>query len=309
MNPLLTRHLYGSVRRNRFFWLLSAYLLGLGLLTLLFSGLIFSDIWGNGQGYRLSMFTLFTQGRVLYWFSSVLLLFTALLLAPLNALGALAGEREQRTLDLLRLTTLRSRDIVLGKLGAALTTGALYILAPLPLLMFGYWLGGVGVTELLLTLLLFVVTMFSSTAWALFLSTIARRTIAAVLIFYGTHLALIPLLASAAGLLATLLSAWQSNMAIEPQAFWLEALLQYGWVLLTALHPLSAAIAAETLWLDQGSWFFLRFEVGRYILDRGPITLGMLTLPSPWLPHILLMLLQALFWLWLTMRQLAKPER
>ena len=40
MNPILIRHLYSSVRRNRFFWLLALYLLGIGLLTLLFALII-----------------------------------------------------------------------------------------------------------------------------------------------------------------------------------------------------------------------------------------------------------------------------
>ncbi|HSQ40066.1 MAG TPA: hypothetical protein VLM78_07880, partial [Anaerolineales bacterium] len=95
MNPILIRHLYGSVRRNRFFWFLSLYLLSIGGLALFFALVIAIPIFGNNS--TTSMLNIFTGGRTLYWFSGVILILTANLLVPVTALGALAGERENRT--------------------------------------------------------------------------------------------------------------------------------------------------------------------------------------------------------------------
>jgi len=304
MNPLLIRHLYGSARRNRFFILLTLYLLAVGLITTLFVTLILSD-WVTGMN-RVSMQEIFSGGRALYWFSSVILLISAILLAPINALGAFSSEREHRTLDLLRVTTLTPRALVLGKMTAACLSGGLYLLAPLPLLMFGYWLGGVTTTELILTLLFLTVTLLNSIAWGLFVSSLTRKTIAAVLIFYGISLAIAPF----TGLLLTLLSTFVYSISVIPlQPVWIEVLLQHGWVLLTALHPLAAAIATEGIWVDQGSWFVGTFELERYIAaQKMPVNLGNVTLPSPWIPHLCLSLLTTGLLVWQTIRRMRRPE-
>ena len=124
-----------------------------------------------------------------------------MLLVPVNALGAIAGERENRTLELLVTTTLRPRAVILGKVGASLLTGSLYILAPFPLLMIGFWLGGVTTTELLLTLLFLVLTMTLNVVWAVYLSTWVRKTIAAVIMFYVVNLGVLPVIALVIGAL------------------------------------------------------------------------------------------------------------
>ncbi len=311
MNPLLVRHLYGSTRKSRFFWFLSLYLLVIGLLAVLIL-LTTSTSLVSDTEQRVSMFSLFMQGRILYWFSSVILLITAWLLAPTSALGSVAGEREQRTLDLLRLTTLPSHSLILGKMGAALTTGALYILAPLPLLMSGYWLGGVSPIELGLTFLVILVTMLSKTAWAIYLSTRARRALTAVLIFYGVALATLPLIGLVAILFNAFLQYWSYKTPTLPiQPLWIESIAQHGWVLLTGLHPLTAAIVSEGMWLDQGSWSLLNFPVSRRVTTNAGIihsTLGTATLPSPWISYTVLMLILTA---WLTrsaIKHLERPE-
>ncbi len=304
MNPLLARHLYGSARKNRFFVFLTLYLLGISLLTLLFVGMLLIDLlFGNG---RVSMDSIFASGRALYWFSSILLLLSTMLLAPINALGALASEREQRTLDLLRVTTLSPQAIVLGKLFAACLTGGLYLLSPLPLLMLGYWLGGVQTPELVITLAFLVMTLFSSTAWALFISSLTRKTIIAVFLFYGLTLAVIPI----GGVLLAVLQALVYAPVIPAQPFWIEVLMQHGWIVLTALHPLSAAIATESLWSSQGTWFMATLPVERYIESLGTtVSLGTVTLPSPWIPNLCLSLLITVLLLWWTTHRMAQPDR
>ncbi len=311
MNPLLIRHLYSSARRNRFFWLLTLYLLGIGLLMVFFL-LVTSlpTLFGENENATLSMLDLFAQGRAIYWFSSVMLLLTANILTPLNALGALAGERENRTLDLLITTTLRPRDIVLGKISAALLTGAIYILAPLPLLMTGFWLGGVSTIELLLTFLLLILTMVLSISWAMYISSLVRKTIAAVLLFYGINLGLLPILAVVVTLMVGFYESSRYLPTLPILPFWIEAIIQYGWVILTGLHPMSAAIATEALGLDQGTWFLLKFPVERFDPAKGStVFLGTATLPSPWIIYTFSAVLTITLLLWMTTRRLGKPER
>lgn len=309
MNPLLSRHLYSSARRNRFFILLSLYLLGIAVLMGLFA-LTTSLPMMFENAALISMLDLFMMGRSLYWFSSIILLLTASLLVPINALGAISGERENRTLPLLVTTTLKPRSIVLGKVGAALLTGGVYILAPFPLLMLGFWLGGVTVTELLLTLLFLILTMTLSLSWAIFISGRVRKTLAGVLNYYVLNVVLLPVLVGvsiAAIALFVALRYADADMTTIPT--WLMITVQHGWVVLTGFHPLSAAIATEVLGLEYGSWGLLTLPVDMFVsssMTTSPLTI---TLPSPWITFTISSLGMVALLLPLTIRRLAKPER
>ncbi|MFN2109370.1 MAG: ABC transporter permease subunit [Anaerolineae bacterium] len=312
MNPILIRHLYGSVRRKRFFWFLSLYLLGIGLLALFVAAVAGIPLFFSGTSQTnttFSMLDLFTGGRMIYWFSGVILILTSSLLVPISALGAFAGERENRTLDLLITTTLKVRSIVLGKLGSALLTGAIYVLAPLPLLMTGFWLGGVTTTELGITLLFLVLAMLSGVSSALLISAFLKRTIAAVLIFYGLTLASAPVITILATATAGLADAWKYSALLDVQPFWIEALVQYGWVILAGLHPLTAAIVTEAMGFEQNSWLLLHFTVERYSPSAAGTTLGTLTLPSPWITYTLFTLIATAIMLRITAWRLKRPER
>lgn len=309
-NPLLIRHLYGAVRRNRLFLLLTLYLITVSAVTLLFmAAATASSLSGPGSESRFSLRDLFVQGQTLFWDSSLLLLVTAWLLTPISALGAIAGEYEQRTLDLLRTTTLSSLNIVLGKLGGALIHGALYLLAPFPLLMLGYWLGGVHFAELGMTILFLLVTMLVNIAEALWLSSLTRKTLTAVFLFYG--LALGTLLG--VGFCEIILSAIPSALSYNTlplQPFWVEVLLQHGWILVSALHPLTAALLSQSLALQHGSWLLVTLPVERSNYNLGStIPLGNVTLPLPWISYIFLALLLTSVLIWRTARRLSRPAR
>ncbi len=309
MNPLLVRHLYGSVRRHRFFWLLTLYLLGVGILTLSFTLItaLSTIITRFDQTVTISMLDLFIQGRVLYWFSSVLLILTASQLVPIGALGSLAGERDNRTLDLLVTTTLRSRDIIFGKLGAALLTGMVYLLAPLPLLMTGFWMGGVMPIELALTVVFLLVTMLVKISWALFLSSLVNKSIVAVLIFFGLNFAAIPVFFTGAAVFGTFYDAWYYSTTISLPV-WLNGLIQYSWVILSMLNPIAAAGVTQAFGLEEGTWLILRLPV-RQAYGMGGATLGTLYLPSPWIVYTLLSLAATIFFLFFCIQHLNKPAR
>ncbi len=305
LNPILERHLQRTARSNLVFWLLGLYLLAVLLLTLLVSGLPFIATWEATRGY--SMSDIHQAGRLLFHFSSFLLLLALLVLTPINALGSLAAEHEGRTLELLRLTTLSARSIVWGKLGAALAGSSLYLLAPIPLLLLGFWLGGVGYNELLVTLFFLLVTLLATSTLALFISSLVRKTIAAVLLYYGLQIAALPVL----GLVILLfqgLNSWinYGGGGDLPRA--LRAALLHGWVGLAALHPLTAGVISQVLWYDQDSWLLLDFNVPP---STGTTIHGVttLTLPSPWIPYTLLVLGFSAFLLWRTARRLERPER
>ncbi|MBN1260346.1 MAG: hypothetical protein JXB35_06655 [Anaerolineae bacterium] len=302
MNPIFRRHLHRVVRRPRFFWLLSAYLALTALSSLLFVGFSIA-----GQPFlppaQVSMLHLYRGGRTLFWATSVLLLTACTLLIPVHAIAAISAERERHTFDLLLTTGLQPRAIILGKWSAALTTGLVYLVAPLPLTLLGYWLGAVTAAEIAVTLVFLIANAVASTAWAVFLSTRCRRTVTAVLIFYGVALIPLPLIGITAVLVGGVTSSWLYTFG-PTQSMGLAALIEYGWVFLTSLHPLTTAIASEVLWLEQGSWGLLAFTLSRTTLSPPPT----ITLPSPWIIHVVLTLGTAAAFLLLATRRVARPE-
>lgn len=70
-------------------------------------------------------------------------LFAVLFVTPAYTAGAIAEEKQRRTLDFLLATDLSSHEIVLGMLAARLANLSLLILTGLPVLGFLQFLGGV----------------------------------------------------------------------------------------------------------------------------------------------------------------------
>lgn len=111
--------------------------------------------------------------------------------APGLTAGAIAGERERQTLDLLLVTHMTPLQVVLGKLGAALAFTMLLMLASLPVYSILFLLGGISLYRMLLTVIIYVVTVLLLGAIGLYFSALFKRTQAAVVAAYGTSFGLI----------------------------------------------------------------------------------------------------------------------
>jgi ABC-type Na+ efflux pump permease subunit len=107
----------------------------------------------------------------------------ALMLTPQWAADAITGEKERRTLPFLLLTTLPSREIVLGKLAARLAQLLLFVLAGLPILCFIQFLGGVEPLLVLVGSAALVATVLSLGCLSVLCSVYARTTKAATQLF------------------------------------------------------------------------------------------------------------------------------
>jgi ABC-type transport system involved in multi-copper enzyme maturation permease subunit len=309
VNPLLTKHLLSSLRKNRFFWLLSAYLLGVGILTASFTATpLLPALFGGSTSY--SMIEIMALGRNIFRASGILLMLAAGLLVPLSTLGAVSGEREHHTFDLLVITKLKPWNIVWGKMLSACFTGFIYLCAPLPLVLASYWLGGVSFWELGILLLIVVVVMFFSCSLAMFFSSIVRKTISAIVAYYILHIGALPILLIITILLGNSYSGFsQTQHAYMGHSLFLATLVQYGWVLLSSLHPLSAVIASEVLGMEQKSWFLLTFDVNQYDPTRNIVSLwARVQLPSPWIPYCLLALFASVFLLWQTTKCISRLD-
>ena len=136
-----------------------------------------------------------SAGPVLGRFLVEGLLFFVLLLVlfvgPGYAAAQISGERERRTLTLLQVTLLRPVQIVLGKLGAAVAWLSLLVLAAVPLGAVAFFLGGIGIVDLLRSGVLLVVIGVSIAGIGLGISSLTRKTTGSIVLTYGLVLMLV----------------------------------------------------------------------------------------------------------------------
>jgi ABC-type transport system involved in multi-copper enzyme maturation permease subunit len=111
------------------------------------------------------------------------------LFTPAVAAGALSGERERQTLDVLVVSSLTPFAIVWGKLVASVAFILLLVTAALPLFATVFLFGGIDFGAFVVSQLLIVATALAIAAVSVFFSTVFRRTLTATVFAYGSTLA------------------------------------------------------------------------------------------------------------------------
>ena len=190
-NPVLKREVVERWRSRRAPMTLTIYLAVLGgIMYLLYrAGIaVLRSQFGFGfdpatAGPALGRFLV--EG--LFFFVLLLVLFVG----PGYAAAQISGERERKTLTLLQVTLLRPISIVLGKLGAATAWLTLLVVAAVPLGAVAFFLGGIGITDLLRGGFMLVVIAVSVAAIGLGISSMTRRTTGSIVLTYGAVLTLV----------------------------------------------------------------------------------------------------------------------
>jgi ABC-type transport system involved in multi-copper enzyme maturation permease subunit len=135
-NPVLQRELLTNLRMSRAFVLLFIYVALLGFMVYL--------AWPQEQRLDLAQPTAAKRLVNLFFFGQFIL---ASLMAPSFAAGAITGEKERMSYEMLLATPLRPGAIVLGKLFAALCHLGILMICSLPIVMLCLPLGGVSLYE------------------------------------------------------------------------------------------------------------------------------------------------------------------
>lgn len=173
-NPVLQRELLVNLRMTRAFVLLFAYV---GLL-----GLVVYAAWPSQQRLDLSGDSKSTEALVNMFFLGQYVLMA--LMAPSFAAGAITGEKERKTYEMLLASPMRPGAIVLGKLLASLAHLAVLVFSSLPIVMLCVPLGGVSLWEVLATYVAMAASVVTFGMICLAASAFFRRTIAAQVVSY-----------------------------------------------------------------------------------------------------------------------------
>jgi ABC-type transport system involved in multi-copper enzyme maturation permease subunit len=297
-NPVIAKELRGRMRGRQAFILVSLYLLLISAILVLIYLIATID---SGTTYRWT--PEFRQGLGKALFGTVILMELLMIpfIAPGLTSGAIAAEREHRTLDLLRTTLLSARSLVLGKLGAAFAFLLLLIVAAMPLESIAFMLGGVGMEELLISTLLLIVTAIYFCTLGLFFSSVMKRVLTATVSSYASIvLGILGLVVVYFLVLLLESSSYSYTGAISnPNPFWTNLLSVITWVLLST-NPLMAAIMSEVLLVDQQQLFF---TTDPFSSNSG------LILPAPWLIYTVIMLVLTAIMISISVRAVKRPDR
>jgi hypothetical protein len=160
LSPLVVKEVRQIVRGREFFYSFSASLVA-GLAVAFFGAA--DAATGSGTAGNWTFFTLIGC-----------LAFVGFLVVPAGAFNALRTERTEQTLDLITLTALSPRRVVVGKLLAQGVKLATLFAAMAPFVAMCFLLGGVDLVTILVTLAVLFMWSLWACALFLFLSTLFK---------------------------------------------------------------------------------------------------------------------------------------
>lgn len=244
-NPVTIKELRSRMRGRRAFIVLTLYLIALsGVIILVY---LAYTATANTPGGTAA----YTAGKGLFAAVLAVQVVLVVFIGPAFTAGAISGERERQTFDLLRTTLLSAESFVLGKLISALSYIFLLILVSIPLQSIAFLIGGLSLIELVLSEALVLLAAITYALYGLWCSAAMRSTLAATVAAFGGMLLLIfgiPMLALA---FFTMLGI-SSGIGIAPNPL-IEIILIYGGLFLAALNLPATLIVSEAFLLQQGT--------------------------------------------------------
>ncbi len=177
VNPVLLKELKVKMRGWRAVGIITVYLAILALVAVFFLITTASDMYTSIINPELAV----SSYTLLSIFQFALILF----IVPALTAGAISGEREKQTLDLLLSTSMSPLSIIIGKLFASLSHIILLIVASLPIFSMIFMFGGISLVELLQLMGFYIATSIMIGSIGMFFSTYFRKTTVANVLTYG----------------------------------------------------------------------------------------------------------------------------
>lgn len=275
-NPVTIKELRSRMRGRRAFIVLTLYLL---LLSMVVSFVYLTFVAGSSVPGGTN--AAYTVGKAVFGAVIGVQVFLVTFIGPAFTAGAISGERERQTFDLLRTTLLSAHSFVLGKLVSALSYIFLLVLVSIPIQSIAFLLGGLSPVELVLSQLVILVAAVTYALYGLWCSAAMRSTLSATVATFGGMLVLVfvvPLLAFffAAGLSIPLISSPTPSPLLQ------MALIE-GALALIATNLPATLIASEIILLQEDALLAFTQLVGSQSL----------LVISPWWLFIILHLIAA----------------
>lgn len=274
-NPVTVKELRSRMRGRRAFIVLTVYLLLMsGFITILY--LLYASASSQPYGPDPRQ-----AGKTIFGAVTGIQILLVVFIGPSFTAGAISGEKERQTYELLRTTLLSAHSLVMGKLISALSYVFLLILAAVPLQSIAFLLGGVSLVELLLAESLILVSAVAFALLGLFFSAFMRSTLASSVVTFAMALALTLGLPAAAMIVVPIVGAMLSGPATTPLT---EVVLLYLGLSLATTNLPATVIISELLLIQEDALFLTTETISGYTVY----------LFSPWTIYLVLYLLLSL---------------
>ena len=292
-NPVTVKELRSRMRGRRAFVVLTVHLLVMsGFITLVYSAFASAASGPYGPDSR-------DVGKVI--FSSVLGLQVMLVIfvGPSFTAGAISGEKERQTYDLLRTTLLSAKSFVAGKLLSALSYVLLLIFVAIPLQSIAFLMGGVAVIELIMSQVIVLVSAVTFALWGLYASSRMRTTLAASVVTFAGALFITVGVPVIVGLFSMILSPFFAGAALL--SWQAEAALMYALMFLATTNLPATLIVSDIVLVEEGSLWYFNTTVGGASGASHSIWLF-----SPWPIFLILYILLSVLLFYATVRRVRK---
>lgn len=281
-NPIVLKELRSRMRGRRAYAILTLYLFFMsGLITLVYLAAVnTTPVGGNRQ-----------VGKAILTTVVVIEVLLVAFVGPAFTAGAISGEKERQTYDLLLTTLLHPRALVLGKLISALSYVVLLVVASAPLQSIAFLLGGVDWVELVLSQVVILTAAVTFALLGLYASARMRSTLSATVLTYLLGMLLLVGLPVIALLVAAVVGA-----IFQPFMPDVELILIYLGAIGAGLNLPATLIISNLYLVENGAvWVFQQTMSGVTVY-----------LPSPWWLFVLFYMGIAWLLLGLTVRRVAR---
>jgi len=287
-NPVTMKELRSRMRGRRAFVVLTVYLIAMSVfVTLIYAAYAAAanDPYGSADSRQ--------AGKAVFGGVLTIQTFMVIFVGPSFTVGAISGEKERQTYDLLRTTLLSARTLVTGKLISALSYVFLLIIASVPLQSIAFLLGGVAVEELIVSQLIILVGAVTFALWGLYCSSVMRSTQAASVATFAGILFMI----AGIPMLVLLFSLFASPIMAGMSVSWVgEVILLYLGVFLAATNLPATLIVSDVILQQEDAVFFFQSSSSGHTFWY----------PSPWPIFLLLYSLLALLFYSLSVRRVRR---
>lgn len=182
INPVYKKELKQAARMKRTAILILFYNAALALFGL------FAYYVSFNSKEALRAYVNFSEILTIYVIITIIEFALLLFLVPALTAGAVAGEREKQTLNILLTTQISPAKIVSGKLLASISIMLLLAVSSLPIISIVFSIGGLTLFDIIEFMILLVVTAVYIGSMGIFFSCLCKKTTAATVCSYSCML-------------------------------------------------------------------------------------------------------------------------
>jgi hypothetical protein len=300
-NPIFVKELRGLIRQQRFRSVITSHLIILAVIAFLFYVTVISANAINPDPDVRR-----TLGKIIFLAITLAELVAIMFVAPLFSADSITAELENKTFDLLQITSLTTGSIIRGKLLAGVMFTLIMLLSSLPLQSSAYLLGGLTSSEFFVSIVLLIVTTVFLCSFSIWASTRSRRTSSAIGLAYSiTSIVLIGFPTLVYVIIKLTPIPFDQDLFVSLQSISkpLDPIFQTIFIflvwLLIASNPISAAFVSYNLYLDEGA---------RILYDLTAFNVPF-PLLMPWAAFVILYLFISWLFYRLSIRQIKQTNK